>query len=807
MGSTILTIVTLCAVLLGFPALGASATYRGDSVCKTCHASITPQVLEHFGNTAHQNSIRDIVNPGNPIYRDPTDPKWGVLGDFNPPGGFITLSKASKGIPLVRIYLRDDSGTKKGPFWVTLGSETGPTYRVDRLHGGGIGWKQRHQTQIGNSYYILPIQWNEPDSKWVEFGLEDWFNTDGTAKEPARSQSFERRCIGCHATGVDVAYNAETGEYVAAPIGGGHLNIGCEACHGPGSDHVSGQGDKTKIVNPARLSRERRIEVCGRCHNRGDSTAVIGGNRFGFPYKEGVGLYQPGQVLGEYFTITANASDYWGYNPADGSYIAPKGHRQQYIDQINGHHGTPISPGCNTCHSAHGSPSKRMLKQAIGRFAGLKVEDNSLCLACHTDRFAREVDITSHTRHPYDPKNLSGTGGASRCVFCHMPTTAKTAINYDEHAHLFGVLRPQLTLDWKDKGGMINSCAVGCHRKKAIDAGPPAPGYNDTSLTNWAEPADLDLATDLLNKSEGWFELPNKRSHAFVVGQGSFAIQWAKKDQGKPNEDSLSLSGFFNPGELGVSSLDGVRFTLFLGGYQLGPFSLTATGYQSPAGALPTVSIKLDTRKHTFSITLKKADLGGIAENLRNLPSGPVPIRVVLTFGEVVFMENLSWAYLSSASSGKGSYKFAKMGDEPDGVFHVTSAKFSPGKTADGRDGKALTLVAQIAAWANGAIDPQGNGLRVAFANYEETVGGNNFKANPARTVFTYARPANQGKTNIKSVKLDLAKGAITIVTYPLPDLVFPEGSDLIMLFEAESADWAGVSRLVLPASGSGWQY
>lgn len=803
MWSIILMIISLCVALLGFPALGAGATYRGDSVCKTCHANVTPQVLEHFGNTAHQNSIRDIVNPGSPIYRNPSDPKWGVLGNFNPPDGFITLSKSSKGIPSVRIYLRKDASG----FWVTLGSETGPIYQVERLHGGGIGWKQRHQTKIGNSYYILPIQWNEPTASWVEFGLEDWFNTDGTLKEPAKAQSFERRCIGCHSTGVDVAYNAETGEYVAAPLGGGHLNIGCEACHGPGSDHVSGQEDKTKIINPAKLSRERRLEVCGRCHNRGESTAVIGGKRFGFPYKEGVGIYQPGpgQVLGEYFTLTADASDYWGYNPADGSYIAPKGHRQQYIDQINGNHKSPIAPGCNTCHSAHGSPSKRMLKQAIGRFADLKVKDNSLCLACHTDRFAREVDVTSHTRHPYDPENLSGTGGASRCTLCHMPTTAKTAINYDEHAHLFDVLSPQLTLDWKEKGGMINSCAVSCHRKRALDAGT-GPGSNDTSLTNWAEPADLDLAADLLSKSAGWFELPNKRSHAFMVGQGSLAIQWAKKDQGKPNEDSLSLSGFFNPGELSVSSLNGVSFTLFLGGYQLGPFSLTATGYQSPAGQVPAVSIKQDTRKHTFTIVVKKADLGnGITA--RSMASGPIPLRVALIFGEVIFTENLSWAYRSSASSGKGSYKFVKVGDEQDGVFHVTSAKFSPGKTADGRDGKALTLVAQIAAWANGTIDPKGNGLRVAFADYEETLGGNSFKANSARTVFTYARPANQGKTNIKSVKLDLAKGTLTIVTHPLPDLVFPAGSDLIMLFEAESADWAGVSRLVLPASGSGWQY
>ncbi|MBI2875798.1 MAG: hypothetical protein HYY20_02830, partial [Candidatus Tectomicrobia bacterium] len=669
--------------------------------------------------------------------------------------------------------------------------------------------KQRHQTQIGNSYYLLPIQWNEPNSRWVEFGLEDWFNPDGTPKTPGKHKSFERGCVGCHSTGVNVTYNAESGEYVAAPIGGGNLNIGCEACHGPGSDHASGLGDKTKIINPARLSWERRLEVCGRCHNRGDSTATVGGNRYGFPYKEGVGIYRPGEVLSEYFTITSEASWYWGHNPTDGSYVAPKGHRQQYIDQVAGAHRISISPGCSTCHSAHGSPKRRMLKESIGRFADLKVEDNSLCLACHTDRFAREADVIAHTRHPYDPEDHNGTGGTGRCTTCHMPTTAKTAIDYDEHAHTFRALSPQLTLDWGSKGGMINSCAVGCHRKRALEAGT-GPGSNDTSLTKWDEQADLDLATYLVNQSAGWFAPPSKKSHAFMVSQGSFVIQWAKKEQGSRNEDSLSLVGFINLGELG-GGLQGMKLTLLLGEYRLGPFSLTATGYQSPAGEVPAVSLKIDPRKHTFTLAVKKADLENyLARITKDGPNGPTPIRVALIFGEVVFTENLSWVYQSSKSSGKGSYQFARTGDAPDGLFHVTSARLTPGKTVEGEEGKALALVAQIA--QNPPLDPQGNGVHLSLAGYEETVDGRSFKANANRTIFTYTRPtkgadgAPLAKTGIKSVSLNLAQGTATIVTYPL-DLAFSGDGDPVILLELESGDWAGVSRLVLPSSGNGWQY
>src|SRR4029077_20834443 len=56
--------------------------------------------------------------------------------------------------------------------------------------------------------------------------------------------------------------------------------IPCESCHGPGKEHVAryalmssaseipppGPNRETAIVNPAKLARERQIEVCALCH-------------------------------------------------------------------------------------------------------------------------------------------------------------------------------------------------------------------------------------------------------------------------------------------------------------------------------------------------------------------------------------------------------------------------------------------------------------------------------------------------------------------------------------------------------------
>ena len=121
------------------------------------------------------------------------------------------------------------------------------TYNVARTYGGW-GWKQRYQVKIGNHHYILPFQWNQATSRWVPYNLQNWYNEDGSLKQPSVEKSFEMSCAGCHNTGlelkkVDRGYESK---YV-------ELNIGCEKCHGPGSEHVKSPKTKGKIIHPRKL--------------------------------------------------------------------------------------------------------------------------------------------------------------------------------------------------------------------------------------------------------------------------------------------------------------------------------------------------------------------------------------------------------------------------------------------------------------------------------------------------------------------------------------------------------------------------
>ncbi len=111
---------------------------------------------------------------------------------------------------------------------------------------------------------------------------------------------MRRECMFCHNAYPRVAAGSDAG---GAPQVFPHEmpeDTGCQRCHGPAAEHVeiaeTDMGNMARvrmsIVNPGRLPKQLRDDVCDQCHLQ-PSVALAGVRRFG----RGEYSYQAGQSL------------------------------------------------------------------------------------------------------------------------------------------------------------------------------------------------------------------------------------------------------------------------------------------------------------------------------------------------------------------------------------------------------------------------------------------------------------------------------------------------------------------------------
>ena len=75
-------------------------------------------------------------------------------------------------------------------------------------------------------------------------------------------------------------------------------NVGCERCHGPGSEHVA-HPTATNIENASRMDSFASTDTCIQCHSQGQpKTKLIEGKAYDWP----VG-YQVGKRLQDYWQL------------------------------------------------------------------------------------------------------------------------------------------------------------------------------------------------------------------------------------------------------------------------------------------------------------------------------------------------------------------------------------------------------------------------------------------------------------------------------------------------------------------------
>jgi predicted CXXCH cytochrome family protein len=272
---------------------------------------------------------------------------------------------------------------------------------------------------FGNQQFSFPFTYLFEEARWVP--RNDVFMLPPEA--PSLQQVWNSDCLGCHATAGQPQQDPRT--YVmntrVAEYG-----IGCEACHGPGQEHVRANsaplrryarhrqhnGDST-IVNPARLSSQKSSEVCGQCHaarySRDHGKWLVEGTEY-WPRKE-IDAHRPLLRGRDWEQVdpaadempAAHFSSLTGYFWRDGM-VRVSGR------EYNGLVETPCfqrgAMSCLSCHSMHKmtDPDDQLARG---------MESDQACYQCH-----REFPggLAQHTHHA---ANSSG----SLCYNCHMPHT------------------------------------------------------------------------------------------------------------------------------------------------------------------------------------------------------------------------------------------------------------------------------------------------------------------------------------------------------------------------------------------------
>ncbi len=215
------------------------------------------------------------------------------------------------------------------------------------------------------------------------------------------TNTLSRNCAGCHASGVEIDYadfvdGDVTFKSVVTAFDYKDLNVTCENCHGPGSEHVASV-DKTKIISPQYLTAKASNELCGQCHasHAGKSEAPMGIFKYAFDERTkdtlGNGFFVPGvyDLATFYFNYNLpTLDDNWKDGPFHSwpDQTHSRAHSQQLPELLRSAHiNNPYEKlTCYTCHDAHtlnGGPASLVVDGY--EFQKPAYSNNTLCLTCH----------------------------------------------------------------------------------------------------------------------------------------------------------------------------------------------------------------------------------------------------------------------------------------------------------------------------------------------------------------------------------------------------------------------------------------
>ena len=354
----------------------AGAHYVGSVACAKCH--------EDIYNRWKKTPMANVV-------RDPKEHPEAITPDL------------SSGDPLIT-FTKDDIAFVYGSIW-----------------------KQRYFKKVGDDYYPLPAQWDVTHKKWKPYFVkDDWW---APLYPP---DNFQRPtgalCDGCHSVNYDIKTKTPS-----------EWNVGCEKCHGPGSEHVK-NANAMNILCPSRMDYVAANDSCIQCHSQGRTlTSPIDGKYYDWP----VG-YDVAKKLSDYWKLEDHKLGETTFTHfPDGTAHKNRMQGNDFVSSLMYSHGVT----CFTCHDVHGTEYPSNLRKPA----------NTLCLDCHGPNSPAgpfTATLEEHTHHK------AGSAG-SDCIACHMPKIAQTIGDVNVRSHTFRFVTPAET----DSMKIPNACNV-CHTDK-----------------------------------------------------------------------------------------------------------------------------------------------------------------------------------------------------------------------------------------------------------------------------------------------------------------------------------------------------
>ena len=416
--------------------------YVGSEKCKLCHSA----AYEQWAQTIHPRMIQDPSKSKGKI----------ILADWAKQSTVITDTK--------------QQFTDK-----------------DVILAMGVRYRQR---------YIVV----DPKTNRLVMGRGQWniagqgrADSDNTWQDATAGEDWLKECAGCHTTGFNLARSEK---YTAADYRAGkvfpfvELGIGCEACHGPASEHIKAPSKASIPVNKAKAAD---AQICGACHTRGASKDDKGEtHQYPLGYTPGGDLSKANWTPARPTGIITDAN-WWA-----GGYA--KKHRQQYLEWQPSQHAAALDDlkqagdqdACVGCHSADALMLGADAKLADAKFGVtcvachdphgpdsrpfdelIRYERYEECTVCHNGTSGGKSPIKAgQVVHGPMKEMVEGKGavgidgkpsphfakdGQAVCVSCHMPGVAKSADTGDMATHDWKIAMPG-----KVDQDMPNACSA-CH--------------------------------------------------------------------------------------------------------------------------------------------------------------------------------------------------------------------------------------------------------------------------------------------------------------------------------------------------------